>query len=191
MLSMTLAVVVAGQNFGEPFLRHPDVHGSQIVFTSEGDLWLGDLKSGKAHRLTSDAGVERNASFSPDGTQIAFEGEYDGQRQAYVMPTEGGAPKRLTSVEGFRAVTGWTPSGKRVLMRALGVPTHYTYSTVSSTGGIPAKLPLEFASHVWFGPTERPAISVHQTVLLLDTKPRMRIFGGIHSLNTCVSLVTC
>lgn len=153
MLSVTLLAAMAGQALGEPFLRYPDVHGSRVVFTSEGDLWLGDLKTGLAHRLTSDAGIERNACFSPDGSQIAFEGEYDGQRQAYVMPTDGGPPRKLTSVEGFRAVTGWTPDGKRVVIRTLGVPTAYTYSTVSREGGVPTKLPLEFASHVWYGPT--------------------------------------
>lgn len=137
----------------EPFLRHPDIHGSSIVFISEGDLWVGSLKTGEARRLTSDAGIERFASFSPDGSQIAFDGEYDGQRQAYVMASEGGAPRRLTSVEGFRGVLGWTPDGKSVIVRYLGVPTHYTIATVPATGGVPRKLPLEFAAHVWYGPS--------------------------------------
>ena len=133
-------------------MRYPDIHGDEIVFTSEGDLWLSNLKSGEAHRLTSDAGTERNAAFSPDGTQIAFEAEYDGQRQAYVMPTSGGTPKRITSVEGFRAVVGWTPDGKNVLVRYAGEPTNYTYGTVPATGGVITKMPLEFSSHISFGP---------------------------------------
>ncbi len=134
----------------QPFLRYPDIHGEQIVFTSEGDLWLGNWLTGQVHRITADAGTERNAAFSPDGTQIAFEGEYDGERQAYVMPTSGGAPRKLTSVEQFRAVTGWTSDGKSVVVRYLGYPTNYTYSTVPAQGGVPKKLPLEFASHVSF-----------------------------------------
>lgn len=151
MLSLSLLALLAAQT-GEPFLRHPDIHGNQILFTSEGDIWVGDLKSGEAHRLTSDAGVERNASFSPDGSQIAFEGMYDGDRQAYVMPASGGVPKRITSVEGFRGVTGWTPDGKNVLIRFTGTPTSATYATVPASGGVPTRLPLEFAAHVWFGP---------------------------------------
>ncbi len=102
--------------------------------------------------MTSDAGTERHAMFSPDGTQIAFEGEYDGQRQAYVMPTIGGTPKKLTSVEAFRTVTGWTPDGKGVVVRYIHEPTPYAIGVVSSTGGIIQNLPLEFASHVSFGP---------------------------------------
>lgn len=137
---------------GEPFLRYPDIHGDKVVFTSEGDLWLGSLSTGEAKRLTNDAGVERNASFSPDGTKIAFEGEYDGQRQAYVIPVTGGVPKQVTSVEGFRAVTGWTSDGSQVVVRYAGVPTNYTYGTVPYTGGALKKLPIEFASHVAYGP---------------------------------------
>ncbi len=34
--------------------------------------------------------------FSPDGKQVAFTSEYDGNREVYVMPAEGGTPKRLT-----------------------------------------------------------------------------------------------
>lgn len=151
MLCWTVLAVLNSPIAADPFLRYPDIHGDKVVFTSEGDLWVGDLASGHASRLTSDPGVERNAAFSPDGQSIAFEGEYDGQRQAYVMPTSGGAPRRLSSVEGFRAVTGWTPDGKNVVFRSLGVPTHYAHSLVPATGGVPTKLPLEFASHVAFG----------------------------------------
>src|SRR5437868_6976304 len=91
MLCLPILAAVVLQT-AEPFLRYPDIHGNEVVFTSEGDLWLGDLKSGSAHRITSDPGIERNAAFSPDGTMIAFEGEYDGQRQAYVMAAAGGPP---------------------------------------------------------------------------------------------------
>lgn len=128
----------------------PSIHGDRIVFTSEGDLWIGSLKDGTARRLTSDEGIERHAQFSPDGAQIAFEAEYDG-RQAYVMPAGGGIPRRLTWREGFRAVTGWTPDGKAVVCRGSKVPTNYEYFTVPAAGGVPEPLPLEFASHVWYG----------------------------------------
>lgn len=153
MVFPLLVAVSLRQGTVQPFMRFPDIHGDQIVFTSEGDLWLANLKSGESHRLTSDAGTERNASFSPDGTQIAFEAEYDGQRQAYVMPTAGGTPRKITSVEGFRAVTGWTADGKNVVVRYVGTPTSYYYATVAAAGGAPVRLPLEFASHVSFGPT--------------------------------------
>jgi tricorn protease len=36
------------------------------------------------------------ARFSPDGKTLAFTGQYDGNTEVYVMPAEGGTPKRLT-----------------------------------------------------------------------------------------------
>ena len=36
------------------------------------------------------------ARFSPDGKYIAFTGQYDGNTEVYLIPAEGGIPKRLT-----------------------------------------------------------------------------------------------
>jgi len=36
------------------------------------------------------------ARFSPDGKTLAFTGQYDGNTEVYVMPSEGGEPRRLT-----------------------------------------------------------------------------------------------
>jgi tricorn protease len=50
-----------------------------------------------ARRLTSDPkGFEMFARFSPDGKTLAFTGQYDGNTEVYVMPSEGGEPQRLT-----------------------------------------------------------------------------------------------
>lgn len=42
---------------------------------------------------------------------------------------------------------------------------------------------------VRFGPTERPAVDVHETVLLLDAEPRLRVLASLHGSLTAVSLV--
>jgi tricorn protease len=51
---------------------------------------------GIARRLTNDVGYEMFAHFSPDGKNLAFTGQYDGNTEVYVMPADGGTPKRLT-----------------------------------------------------------------------------------------------
>ena len=55
------------------FLRRPDIHGDRIVFTSEGDLWMASVSSGSARRITTHAGTETNARFSPDGTDARLQ----------------------------------------------------------------------------------------------------------------------
>lgn len=150
MLALLAATLLSAP---DGFYLTPDIYGDRVAFSSEGDIWVGDLKSRKAVRLTTDAGTENFPRFSPDGTQIAFQGEYDGARQAYVISAEGGAPKRLSNTANFRGVSGWTPDGKNVVFRARGVPTGYQYFTVPADGGAAVAMPLEFASHVEFSPS--------------------------------------
>ena len=78
-------------------LRFPAVHGEKVVFTYAGDLYTVPLKGGVARRLTSDEkGYEMFARFSPDGKHIAFTGQYDGNTEVFLIPSEGGVPERLT-----------------------------------------------------------------------------------------------
>ena len=94
-------------------LRHPTVSRTQIVFGFAGDLWIVAREGGDARRLTSGVGVETDPFFSPDGTQVAFTGEYDGNQDVYVVPAAGGVPRRLTYHPGADTVVGWTPDGKQ------------------------------------------------------------------------------
>jgi len=78
-------------------LRFPTISGNQIVFTYAGDLYTVDKAGGLARKLTNDEdGYEMFARFSPDGKQIAFTGQYDGNTEVYLIPAEGGIPKRIT-----------------------------------------------------------------------------------------------
>src|SRR6476646_808064 len=78
------------------YYLYPALHGHQIVFESEGDLWTVADSGGTARRLTSHPGAEVFPRLSPDGKWLAFTGEYDGNPDVYVMPADGGEPRRLT-----------------------------------------------------------------------------------------------
>ena len=78
-------------------LRFPAIHGNQIVFSYAGDLYTVSSSGGTARKLTNDEdGYEMFARFSPDGKWIAFTGQYDGNTEVYLIPSEGGVPKRLS-----------------------------------------------------------------------------------------------
>src|SRR5437868_7610458 len=78
-------------------MRHPTMNARQIVFEFADDLWSVPRDGGNATRLTTAPGEESNPFFSPDGKWVAFSGDYDGNTDVYVIPAEGGVPKRLTA----------------------------------------------------------------------------------------------
>src|SRR5215212_8486545 len=76
-------------------LRMPTVSATQIGFAYANNIWTVERSGGMARRLTSFQGQTTNPHFSPDGKWIAFSGEYAGNTDVYVVPAEGGEPKRL------------------------------------------------------------------------------------------------
>lgn len=132
--------------------RYPDIYGDTVVFSAEGDLWLGSITRGNAERLTTHEGLEDRPRFSPDGKSIAFSANYDGGRDVYVMPTEGGAPRRLTYDPSGADMVEWTPDGKRIVFRTRrDVPTVRLYS-VPVEGGLATPLPMDRAAQAAFSP---------------------------------------
>ncbi len=138
-------------------LRFPSVHQDQVVFTYAGDLYTVSFSGGIARKLTSHPGYELFARFSPDGRYIAFTAEYDGNREVYVIPREGGVPKRITFTPTLprddvsdrmgpnNIVLGWTHDNKHIVfrsrMREWNDFNGQLY-LVSLEGGIPKQLPL-------------------------------------------------
>ncbi|WP_339707370.1 hypothetical protein [Algoriphagus aquimarinus] len=98
-----------------PAMQLPDVSDTQITFTFGDDIWGVPKQGGVVQRLTSPAGSEMYPRFSPDGKQIAFSANYNGNYDAYVKPTAGGVPTRLTYHGMPDYVQGWTPEGESVL----------------------------------------------------------------------------
>ena len=134
---------------GTQLLRQPTLHGDDVVFVYANDLWKSSLNGGTAIRLTSDEGYESNPHFSNDGKLIAFTAQYDGNVDVFVMPAEGGEPKRLTYHPGGDFVQGWTPGGK-VLFRSgrEAQPTMTNkFFTVSIDGGLPEALDIPRAAY--------------------------------------------
>lgn len=94
------------------FYRTPALGKDVLVFVSEGDLWKVPVAGGTATRLTSHPGDEFSPAISPDGSNVAFIGEYEGPAEVYAMPLTGGLPKRLTFDAARQRVMGWTADGR-------------------------------------------------------------------------------
>ena len=98
------------------YLRHPTIAGDTVVFVSEDDLWMVGAGGGIAHRLTANPGSHSRPRLSPDGSSIAYVSRDEGVRDAYVMDSGGGSPRRLTYFGSVAAVAGWSRDGTAVLV---------------------------------------------------------------------------
>jgi tricorn protease len=128
-------------------LRMPSVSSTQIVFNYGGNLWIVGRDGGDARRLTAGLGGETDPFFSPDGSMIAFTGDYTGNADVYVVPASGGEPRRLTFHPGADHAVGWTPDGKRIVFTSARNSYHHfdRLFTVPVDGGFPSELPLPIA----------------------------------------------
>jgi tricorn protease len=145
LLLMVLGRALGAQTEAPLLLQSPALSQTRIAFVFGGGIWVVARDGGEARRLVgADVGAATGPVFSPDGTQVAFTGDYDGNQDVYVVPADGGEAKRLTSHPGSDVALAWTPDGKNILFRS----TRETYSrferlyTVPATGGFPTPLPL-------------------------------------------------
>jgi tricorn protease len=145
---LALAFSAAAHADSKPHLfQSPALKGDLIAFGYAGDLWTVPRSGGRAVRLTNGVGVESMPIFSPDGSTIAFTGEYDGNTDVFTIPAGGGIPHRVTYHPAPDAAVAWTPDGKRILFRSTrAAASRYTQIfSVPAEGGDAARLPLPTA----------------------------------------------
>ena len=146
-------------------LRFPNVSETQITFAHGGDIYVVSKSGGLARKITNSEGLEMFPRFSPDGTQIAFIGEYDGNREIYVVPSTGGEPKRITysmDIPGVaermgpdKIIMQWTNDGQKILYRS----RHEMWNSMCGklyyaplNGGLPEEVPLPRAGFASLSP---------------------------------------
>ncbi len=133
--------------------RHPDVSATQITFVYGGDIWIVDKTGGTATKISSSSGPEVNPRFSPDGSFIAFTGNYDGNEDVYVIPATGGIPKRLTNHPSTDVMIDWHPDGKQVLFgssRESGRQRYNEFYLTKTGDAMPVKLPIPYGDYGTF-----------------------------------------
>ena len=144
-LSVIFASVLAfAADSGPLLLQSPTLSKAQIAFAFGGSIWIVSRGGGDAQRLVTGTGVLSHPIFSPDGTLVAYTGNYEGNDDVFVVAATGGEPRRITYHPGSDVAVGWSNDSRSILFRS----TRSTYSrferlyTVAATGGFPTPLPL-------------------------------------------------
>ena len=140
---------------GGGYLRFPTLHGSDVVFVSEDDLWLASADGGRAYRLTAGVGEASHPRLSPDGSRLAFVGAEEGPPEVYVMDALGGTARRLTFEGSFCRVVGWSSDGSRILYASsadAAFASEPNLRLVSPEGGLSEPLNLGPAIGLAYGP---------------------------------------
>lgn len=137
-------------------MQKPTLSKTRIVFSYAGNLWSVSRSGGIAQRLTSGTGPETDPIFSPDGHFVAFTGEYNGNADVYIVPAEGGVPRRLTAHPEIDSAVGWTPDGKSILFRSRrrSYQRFWRLYTVPTEGGFATEIPLPMAVEGSYSPTD-------------------------------------
>jgi Tol biopolymer transport system component len=65
-------------------------------------------------RLMLNYGADQGATYSPDGTRIAFMNSYDGDYEICVMNADGTGVKQLTKNSALDAYPSWSPDGSKI-----------------------------------------------------------------------------
>ncbi len=124
-------------------LRYPDIHKDKIVFCYGGDIYTASVTGENVKALTSLLGEELLPKFSPDGEQIAFTAEFEGNKEIYVMPARGGKPIRLTFHQADEYVVDWHPDGTKIIFRSQASSFSFRFNRLHSVpvrGGLPTVL---------------------------------------------------
>ena len=102
--------------------------GQRIAFQrTDNQIWTMDADGGNEVQLTT-TGTNSPGSWSPDGGQIVFQSNRDGNNEIYKMNANGAQQTRLTNVPQPDQFPAWSPDGTKILFRSNrdGNPNLYT-----------------------------------------------------------------
>jgi len=153
-----LLVQNANAQIDARMLQYPAVSKTQIVFSYGDDLWVVSKNGGVANRLTTPKGQEILPVYSPDGSQIGFSGNYDGNLDVYVIPSKGGMPLRITHHGMADKMICWYPDGKHLLYSSSmesGKQRFNQFYKTTPEGGMPEKLVLPYGEFASISPDEK------------------------------------
>ncbi|MEM6964435.1 MAG: S41 family peptidase [Bacteroidota bacterium] len=141
-LLLSVAPIFAQEN---PIVRYPSISpdGAQISFSYQGDIWTMPVAGGVARRLTIHESYESKPQWSPDGSQILFQGNRFGNNDLFLINADGSQLKRLTHHSTNDGDARWSDNGEIIFntRRAFQqVEREQEVHTINKSGGTPRRI---------------------------------------------------
>ncbi|HKM90452.1 MAG TPA: S41 family peptidase [Candidatus Acidoferrales bacterium] len=91
--------------------------GERALFVARGDVFTAPIEHGPTRNLTHSSNAhDKWATWSPDGSRIAFISDLSGEEEIYLIDQDGfGKPEQMThDGHAMRYDPEWSPDGKRI-----------------------------------------------------------------------------
>jgi hypothetical protein len=96
-------------------LRETHTENDEPVTTEYTELFVAPAEGGTSQRITRfEAPNLEDATWSSDGTEIAFSSDVDGDYEVYIATLDGGTPRPLTNNEFEDRDPAWSPDGRYI-----------------------------------------------------------------------------
>jgi len=95
---------------GREWYHDVSPNGQYIAYTQDNHIRLMNIDGSNQHAITSPSGYQdKQPSFSPDGSKIAFASNRDGNWEIYIMNLDGSGQTRVTNNTSKDEYPAWSP----------------------------------------------------------------------------------
>ncbi len=124
----------------------------RLALSARGDIFSVPVKEGITYNFTNSSGAfDRNVEWSPDGKNIAFLSDKEGEYDIYIIPSDGsGEMQKLSSdAKSYKFEIQWSPDSKYILWSDKNMNLRYVNIATKEVTQVAHSLTWEIRDYDW------------------------------------------